>query len=112
MNEREQDARQLLIEIAQCAVAEGLVKDTSSYHSCSKIVQAQKAANWNSFQIPEPWSGDIAHAPILFLSSNPSISTLDAYPKGLCDENHLLSFFSQRFNGYWIRDGRYPRVKS
>ncbi len=109
MNELEQNRLELLTDIAQCELAKRSVENPSHIDSCSKIVRVQSAANWDSFQIPEPWSGDIVHAPILFFSSNPSISVMEAYPTGLCDPSFLHSYFSDRFNGYWIKDGRFPR---
>ena len=105
MNERDQDAIQLLIDIAHCDVAQRHLSDPSSAKACSKIVKVQSVAGWDSFQIPEPWSGDIIHAPILFLSSNPSISEAEAYPRGFQDANSLRTYFCDRFNGYWIKEG-------
>ena len=105
MSERDQDAQQLLMEIAQCDVAQHQLSNPFASGPCSKIVKVQAVASWESFQIPEPWSGDIIHAPILFLSSNPSISEVEAYPRGFQDAAFLRSYFCDRFNGYWIKEG-------
>lgn len=35
----------------------------------------------NEYKVPEPWSGRIEQVPILFLSSNPSISSVEDYPR-------------------------------
>ena len=73
----------------------------------SKIVNFQSASTWNDFQVPEPWSGHLGESPILFFSSNPSISTREAYPKGAGDPKvSLQSFFESRFDGYWIKHGK------
>lgn len=77
-----------------------------SNHSCSEIVRSQRAAAWNAFQVPEPWSGHLEEAPILFFSSNPSISTHEAYPNGAGNpERSLQDFFDSRFDGHWVKEG-------
>jgi hypothetical protein len=97
----------LLLEIANCEIARHVL-DTSDQHcACSKIVAAQGAPDWNGFQVPEPWSGHLGEAPILFFSSNPSISTREAYPKGAGNPKvSLQNFFDSRFDGYWIQHGK------
>jgi hypothetical protein len=56
-------------------------------------------------QVPEPWSGDIEHAPILFLSSNPSFdeNRSEEYPQW--SDEWMADFFRHRFGGgrkQWI----------
>ena len=82
MNRADQDAKQLLLEIAHCEVARRHCEVTRERGPCSAIVASQEASSWESFQAPEPWSGDLVRAPILFLSSNPSISTTEAFQTG------------------------------
>lgn len=60
--------------------AESLRRPTCD-NSCSAIIDIQGALSWESFQVPEPWSGRLLTTPILFLSSNPSISGTEAYPQ-------------------------------
>jgi hypothetical protein len=48
--------------------------------------------------VPEPWSGHIERAPILFVSSNPSIDHAEAYPTGGWDDSRLADFFAGRFD--------------
>ena len=98
----------LLLEIANCEIARHVLETGDRHCACSKIVAAQGAPGWNGFQVPEPWSGHLGEAPILFFSSNPSISTREAYPKGAGDDPNvsLQSFFDSRFDGYWIKDGK------
>lgn len=112
VSQRDLDAQQLLMEIAQCDVAQHQLSNPDIYRPCSKIVKVQSVASWDSFQIPEAWSGDIIHAPILFLSSNPSISEVEAYPRGSQEAAFLRSYFCDRFNGYWIKDGVCARSAS
>jgi hypothetical protein len=103
------DKREVLLnEIANCEVARHVLETSDQYSACSKIVNVQRAQTWNDFQVPEPWSGHLGRAPILFFSSNPSISTTEAYPKGARDpEVSLENFFDSRFDGHWIKDGNY-----
>ena len=59
-------------------------------------------------QVPEPWSGDLEGAPVLFLSSNPSISTAEVYPRWEWADEEIADFFGGRFGGgrrQWIKDG-------
>ena len=109
MSDRERKANELLQDIGQCSIAHRHLGASSMLHSCSKILSVQSTTDWSRFQIPEPWNGDIVRAPILFLSSNPSISEHEAYPTGLQDANSLRSYFCDRFNGHWIREGVYAR---
>jgi hypothetical protein len=99
----EKDAKKLLTDIACCSVARQLVDHPNPKHPCSKVVGIQKAKSWKAFQVPEPWSGHLLQAPILFLSSNPGISDWDAYPKGVGGFD-LWEFFDCRFEGRWSKD--------
>lgn len=52
-----------------------------SRHPCEEIVSVQHGlGGGRSYQVPEPWRGDIKRAPLLFVSSNPSIELLDDAP--------------------------------
>lgn len=71
-------------------------------------------------QVAEPWSGDIQHAPILFLSSNPSIDESpsveerEEFPLWSWPDEWIEDFFTHRYKGgrkQWIEDGkRYLRL--
>jgi len=57
--------------------------------------------------VPEPWSGHIERAPILFVSSNPSIDRAEAYPVGDWEDSRRVDFFAGRFDPRpvpWIDD--------
>ncbi|MDA1280176.1 MAG: hypothetical protein O3B95_09110 [Chloroflexi bacterium] len=58
-----------------------------------------------SRQVPEPWNGNIETAPILYVSSNPSISEDEVYPTGHWDDISMAEYFSKRFNTRWVIDG-------
>ena len=61
--------------------------------------QLQEARSLAGLQVPEPWSGDLEGAPILFLSSNPSISTAELYPRWKWPDEEIAGFFGRRFSG-------------
>ena len=53
-------------------------------------------------QLPEPWSGDIINAPVLFISSNPSFSENELYPNSAWPVNITRDFFINRFKNRGI----------
>jgi hypothetical protein len=55
-------------------VVEECLQDPELKHPCSTIVRSQRSENYQAHQLPEPWSGQLDQAPILFISSNPSLS--------------------------------------
>jgi hypothetical protein len=76
----------LLLEIARCPVVEYCLEQPHRSHPCAEIVRSQGATELTDFQVPEPWSGPISTAPILFVSSNPSISK--SFPPSDLDEEY------------------------
>lgn len=88
------DYRGILKEIAHCSIANEIRSGASISNDCQRIVRLQAGA---SFQIPEPWSGQIDSAPILFISSNPSINELELYPDESWDLDRISDFFHNRF---------------
>jgi uracil-DNA glycosylase len=99
------DAADLLVQIATCRIAKEELETSGKHQQCSKIIHVQGAASWLDFQVPEPWSGHLSSAPLLFLSSNPSISLTEKYPKGNWSATELGSYFENRFDGYWVKNG-------
>ena len=79
------DARKLLIEIARCKNVRLAATDES--HCCRPVVAAQGLSR-SRHQLPEPWSGHIETAPLLFVGSNPSFDESDRrFPvEGSADE--------------------------
>jgi hypothetical protein len=91
----------LLLEIAHCPNF-----NSNEDNPCRTIVQTQPQED---YQLPESWSGDLEHAPILFLSSNPSIGMMEKYPSSSWPDDRIIDFFSHRFGGGledWTKDGR------
>jgi len=94
----------LLQQITHCPNVQTCLENKPDNHPCSKIVVVQQVTKLADFQVPEPWSGYITQAPILFLSSNPSISDSEFYPTWDWSEAELDKFFTARFEQY-IKNG-------
>lgn len=98
----------LLLEIARCSLVQHCIDRPTHDHPCFTIVHSQGSGSVDHHQVPEPWSGHIDHAPILFVASNPSISDQDVFPTGQWSDEDITDFFNNRFGGgkqQWIRDG-------
>lgn len=75
---------------------------------CHPIFNSQGCSDIRYFQVPEPWSGDIEKAEILFVGINPGFTRDELYPKlndnywlqspGLFDLSKVEDFFENRFN--------------
>lgn len=91
----------LLCSICRCPNIRVAVRDKS--HPCHKIVNQQNCRQ-SDRQLPEPWNGDLENAPLLVISSNPSISTEEKYPTEEWKEKERIDFFENRFEGYWTRN--------
>jgi hypothetical protein len=100
----------LLSQITRCPNIKECLANPNFGHPCSTIVQIQPPPREN-FQVPEPWSGHLEKAPILFLSSNPSISESEEYPLGCWTEDRISDFFENRFER-WIKDGVHGSQKN
>lgn len=95
------DYHQLLLSINRCPQLQKARK--SSAHPCSDIVGLQPA---DAFQAPEPWRGHIETAPILFISSNPSIDGEETFPPCDWPDEKIISYYRECFDrGY---AGPYP----
>jgi hypothetical protein len=71
------------------------------------VVATQDTSSLDAAHVPEPWNGDIAAAPILFISSNPSFDAKERFPIGLWTDAEIASFFHDRFEKF-IADGVRP----
>jgi hypothetical protein len=97
----------LLLEIARCPNF-----NSNEENPCQTIVGTQLETD---YQLPEPWSGDLEDAPILFLSSNPSMGMREKYPRSTWPDDEIIDFFAHRFGGGlegWTKDGRYTLLKA
>lgn len=106
----EEPSARLLREIIRCPNLS--TSRQASGSPCRKIVTSQNNPD-EHFQLPEPWSGFLETAPILFVSSNPSISYTEEYPLDTSNwtVEKAAHFFSHRFHDGWVRDGRYCRLR-
>jgi hypothetical protein len=65
---------------------------------CDEIIRYQKTS-YNDFQIPEPWTGNLDEADVLFISSlNPGYDKNENYPSYKWGQNEIMNFFENRFN--------------
>jgi hypothetical protein len=75
-------------------------------------VQAKSTAD---FHLPEPWSGNLEQAPVLFLGSNPSLAEAEEYPLQSWPDEFIEDFFTHRFGGgsrEWVRNGKYTLLRN
>lgn len=101
-------AENVLLTIARCPVVAKCLQDPELKHPCSTIVRSQRSENYQAHQLPEPWSGQIDQAPILFISSNPSLSGKEVFPTGSWDDAQIVDYFQHRFGGgekVWVKAG-------
>jgi hypothetical protein len=89
------DGGELLVRITRCPVGERCL--AGEHLPCSAIVGSQPAAP-GGFHVPDPWSGHITCAAVLFVSSNPSIDPAEAYPTRDWDDTQRADFFAARFD--------------
>ena len=99
--------------MARCPNVQLCLEPGASSHPCFEIVQYQKtnfgATSYDDFQLPEPWTGEIDRAAILFIGSNPSIGD-DTHSLGSSSDEEVWDSHHFVFGGgsktYTI-DGKY-----
>ena len=86
----------LLQEITTC---ENIKKRLIDKLDCPcKIIIDSQERDYENFQLPEPWNGDLENCKILFMSSNPSFNKDENYPLGGdWDKSVVSDFFINRF---------------
>jgi uracil-DNA glycosylase len=94
----------LLRTIAHCPNIQRCY-DTGQGACCSIIkLQSSYPATKKEHQVPEPWSGNIEHAPILFIGPNPHGDGASpdkkqpAFPLWGWEDEEIEEFFTQRYN--------------
>ena len=90
---KDKESRDLLLRITRCPNLAAARKD--ALHPCSTIVSLQSG---DEYHVPEPWCGHIDTAPILFVSSNPSISEVERFPTPSWSPEDTADFFERRFD--------------
>jgi hypothetical protein len=108
------DVRQTFEAVLRCPNPRMCIEDKSVDHPCREIVEYQLkltgAKTYADFQLPEPWCGQIDRAPILFVSSNPSLGDSQPAFGNVSDED---AFDSHHFvfgggRGTYTRNGVNP----
>lgn len=90
-----------LLRIARCPELE---EASSPESSCNAIASLQAHLPAGERQVPEPWRGS-TEAPLLFISSNPSIDPADDSPTFACPDSDLIQYFDAGF------PKEFPRVR-
>ena len=98
----------LLLAITRCPYLAAARTDRS--HPCAEVVRWQGPTGR---QVPEPWSGRLDAAPILFVGSNPSIAEDGGFPTPTWSERDTVSYFSRRFDehGGWVSPREFNQVR-
>ncbi len=89
--------RDLLLAITRCPNVVHIKTTGDRNHPCFAVVDAQPGS-LDDFQVPEPWSGHLAEAPILFISSNPGIDKGGHLPMAT-EDDELTDIFDNAFKG-------------
>lgn len=96
--------RALLIRVARCPLIRAALGDSG--HPCRGVVTVQDDAERDR-QVPEAWAGNLGDSRVVFVSSNPSISTAgqgqlpstaEAYPVAAWPEDKIVEFLGRRFD--------------
>ncbi len=61
------------------------------------VVVAAQGRKRSDYHLPEPWSGRIEEAPILFVGSNPSFNPNEGFPTAAWRDAEIERFFTTRF---------------
>lgn len=98
----------LMRDIARCPGVTG-------FERCRGIVNVQgingHPPDPTAFQLPEPWSGQLETAPILFVASNPGFAPSEEYPRSDWPDALIFDFFRHRFGGGirpWVKGYLHP----
>lgn len=105
-----QRARDLLLTIARCSLVEEQFLNPSLLQPCSGVIKAQAPLLRDSHQVPEPWSGRLESAAVLFFGSNPSINSVEVFPTEPWTDDDVADFFCNRFGDgrrEWVKKGRW-----
>lgn len=90
-------ASQLLLKIARCEDVNDYLQSTmDGNHPCKEICSVQPPKD-HCFQVPEPWRGDIENAPLLFVSSNPSLDFSDDSPTWDQPDPYIVDYYHRGF---------------
>lgn len=122
MNALGDEHRNLHLEIARCPLLLRQMNDESLEQPCAALIKCQ-SLDRDTHQVPEPWSGNLRTARILFFGSNPSINMTERFPTLAWTDDAVEDYFVRRFAGgsqRWVDDrlgvllvdGTYGQTKS
>jgi hypothetical protein len=86
----------LLLEIGRCPNVPSSLDRLKPGHPCAIVVSAQGLPA-DEMHVPEPWSGHIESAPLLFVSWNPSWNPRERFPTRSWADDAIVDFFQTRF---------------
>ena len=95
---------ELLLSITRCP--ELALAQANANHSCAGVVGVQEGCSGGGYQVPEPWTGHIETAPIIFISSIPGIANNEHFPRKDWSDANTIDFFQRRFDedaGYTVQ---------
>lgn len=99
----------LLLEIARCPNVARCLRGEDVSHPCAAIVNHQDELGIEEPYVPVPWIGHIASAPILFFSSNPSVTGVEFAPNASWTNEKIIDFHENGFDEDrprpWIKGG-------
>jgi hypothetical protein len=94
----------LLLEIAHCDLVGKCLTDKTFRNGCATIVRSQPSKTLEEHRLPEPWRGHLETAPILFVSSNPSIGSNETEgspdPRGKDSDAYITDYFDNSFDSH------------
>jgi hypothetical protein len=93
--------KRILLKVARCELANPFA---TRDNACTAVVGAQGVTKRAAFQLPEPWRGDIASAPVLFVSSNPSWNREDDSPRFSDSDDHVAAYYHGGFPSTYPRN--------
>jgi hypothetical protein len=95
------DTQAVFLSVARCPNVRFCI-ESDAPHPCREIVEHQMrekgVRSYDDFQVPEPWVGELDVAPILFISSNPSIGE-DRHAVGASSDETLWDSHHFAFGG-------------
>lgn len=107
------ELQKLLLEIARCPYAQSILKKAERkedcFCGCQEVVLSQRTLckfDFDNWQVPEPWAGDLEKASILFIGSNPSFNPEEKFPSLNSSDEEIYDFFNNRFSKKYTCDLR------
>ena len=104
----------LLQNIVHCENVHLSLSNPHIKHPCAHNLNVYGCVSNEDFSVPEPWSGDIENAIILFICASPIHNQNEVYPKYSWSDYIISDFFNNRFGGglrQWVRNHLHPLLE-